>query len=75
MSAGTRCFPYQWVKLQNYESRTLFFITTLQYHCILGLAEIKPVCIDKKIKPVQYMVQTETKMASLPAGTLQDWLD
>ena len=25
----------------NYESRKLFFMTSLQFHCILGLAEIK----------------------------------
>ena len=36
MSPGTHCFPYQ-----TYESRTLFFMTSLQYHCILGLTEIK----------------------------------
>ena len=28
-------------KLQTYESRTLFLMTSLQYHCILGLTEIK----------------------------------
>ena len=27
--------------LQTYESKTLFFMTSLQYYCILGLAEIK----------------------------------
>ena len=32
-------------------------------------------CIDKKIQTCKYMVQTETKMASLPAGTLQNWLN
>ena len=37
----TRCFPYQGVQLQTYESRTLFLLTSLQYYCILGLAEIK----------------------------------
>ena len=26
-------------QLQTYESRTLFLMTSLQYHCILGLAE------------------------------------
>ena len=28
------------IKLQIYESRTLFLMTLLQYYCILGLAEI-----------------------------------
>ena len=28
-------------QLQIYESRTLFLMTSLQYYCILGLAEIK----------------------------------
>ena len=28
-------------QLQTYESRTLFLMTSLQYYCILGLAEIK----------------------------------
>ena len=28
-------------QLQTYESRTLFLMTSLKYHCILGLAEIK----------------------------------
>ena len=37
----TRCFPYQGVQLLTYESRTLFLLTSLQYYCILGLAEIK----------------------------------
>ena len=41
MGPGTRWYPYQWVQLQTYESRTLFFISSLQYHFILGLAEIK----------------------------------
>ena len=41
MGPKTRCFPYQWVQLQTYESRTLFLMTSLQYYCILGLAEIK----------------------------------
>ena len=41
MVPGTHCFPYQWVQLQTYESRTLFLMKILQYHCILGLAEIK----------------------------------
>ena len=41
MGPGTRCFPYQYVQLQTYESRTLFLMTSLQYYCILGLAEIK----------------------------------
>ena len=40
MGTGTRCFPYQWVQLQTYESRTLFLMTSLQYYCIRGLAEI-----------------------------------
>ena len=38
---GTLFFPYQWVQLQTYEFSTLFFMTGLRYHCILGLAEIK----------------------------------
>ena len=33
--------PYQRVQLQIYESRILFLMTSLQYYCILGLAEIK----------------------------------
>ena len=41
MGPGTPCFPYQWVQLQTFESRKLFFMTSLQFHCILGLAEIK----------------------------------
>ena len=27
MGPGTHCFPYQWVQLQTYESRTLLFMT------------------------------------------------
>ena len=49
MGPGTRCFPYQWVQLQTYESRTLLFMTSLQYHCILGLAEMKLRTQEKKI--------------------------
>ena len=41
MGPGTHCFPYQWIQLQIYESRTLFFMISLQYHCILGHAGIK----------------------------------
>ena len=41
MGPRTRCFPYQQVQLQTYESRILFLMTSLQYYCILGLAEIK----------------------------------
>ena len=41
MGPVTRCFLCQWVQLQTNESRTLFLMTSLQYHCILGLAEIK----------------------------------
>ena len=48
MGAGTRCFPYQWVQLQTYESRTLFLMASLQYYCILGLAEIKAYKIMRK---------------------------
>ena len=33
MGPGTRCFPYQWVQLQTYESKTLFLMTSLQYYC------------------------------------------
>ena len=40
MGPGSRCFPYKWVQLQTYESRTLFLMTSLQYYCILGLVEI-----------------------------------
>ena len=50
MGPGTRCFPYKSVKLQTYESRTLFLMTSLQYSCILGLAEIKTLHLrDKNI--------------------------
>ena len=45
----TRCFPYQWVQLQTYESKTLVFMTSLQYHCILGLAEMKTLHRREKI--------------------------
>ena len=41
MGPGTRCFTYQCVQLQTYESRTLFLMLSLQYYCILRLAEIK----------------------------------
>ena len=41
MGPGTRCFLYQWVQLQTYESRTLILMMSLQYYCILELAEIK----------------------------------
>ena len=41
MGPGTCCFPYQLAQLQAYESRTLFSMTSLQFYCILGLAEIK----------------------------------
>ena len=32
MGPGTRCFTYQCVQLQTYESRTLFLMLGLQYH-------------------------------------------
>ena len=38
MGPWTRCFQYQWVQLQIYESQTLFLMTSLQYYCIPGLA-------------------------------------
>ena len=41
MGPGTHCFPYQCVQLLTYESRTLFFMTNMQYYCILGLADIE----------------------------------
>ena len=41
MSPGTLCSHINESQLQTYESRTLFLMTSLQYHCILGLAEIK----------------------------------
>ena len=40
MGPGTRCFRYQWVQLQTYESRTLYLMTSLRYDCILGLSEL-----------------------------------
>ena len=49
MGPGTRCFLYQGVQLQTYESRTLFLMTGLQYYCILGLAEIKTLYPRDKI--------------------------
>ena len=49
MSPWTRCFPYQWVQLQTYEAITLFLMTSLQYYCILGLAEIKTLHPSDKI--------------------------
>ena len=36
-------------QLQTYESRTLFLMTSLQYYCILGLAEIKTLHLRDKI--------------------------
>ena len=41
MGPGTGYFQYQWVQLQIYESQTLFLMTSLQYYCMLGLADIK----------------------------------
>ena len=54
MGPGTHshCFPYQWAQMQTcpgnvcvfsslFTSWTLFFMTSLQYHCILGLTVIK----------------------------------
>ena len=41
MSPGTHCLHINESQLQTHEFRTLFFMTSLQYHCILGLAEIK----------------------------------
>ena len=42
MGPGTRCFQYQHEShLLTYESKTLFLMTSLQYYCIPGLAEIK----------------------------------
>ena len=49
MGPGTRFFPYQWVQLQTYESRTLLFMTSLQYHCILGFAKVKTLHPREKI--------------------------
>ena len=37
------------VHLQTYESRTLFLMKSLQYYCILGLAEIKTLLPRDKI--------------------------
>ena len=63
MGPGTHCFPYQWVQLQTYESQTLFFMEILQYHCILGLAEIKILHprekIDSKMQDAQVKKITE----------------
>ena len=36
MGAGTRCFPYQWVQLQTYESRTLFLLTYVRTHAYVS---------------------------------------
>ena len=41
MGPGTRCFPYHWVLLRTYEFITLFYMTSLHNHCILGLSEVK----------------------------------
>ena len=43
-------------QLQIYESRTLFLMTILQYYYILGLAEIKNLCMP------------ETKVSAKDAG-------
>ena len=55
MGPRTHSFQHQWVQLQTSESRTLFLMTSLQYYCILGLAEIK-ICIP------------ETKLCTKDAG-------
>ena len=36
-------------QLQTFESRSLFFMISLQYHCILGLTEIKTLHPKKKL--------------------------
>ena len=59
---GTRCFPYQWVQLQTYESRTLFFMINLQYHCILGLAEMKTLHPRDKIMNKRSMQDAQVKL-------------
>ena len=41
MGPGTRFFLYQCVPLQIMSPRTLFFLIRLQYHCILGLSDLK----------------------------------
>ena len=41
MGPGTRCFQYQWVPTANLWVQTLFLMTSLQYYCIPGLAEMK----------------------------------
>ena len=41
MGTWTRCFLINESQLQTHESRTLFLMTSLQYYCILELAEIK----------------------------------
>ena len=50
MGPGTRCFLYQWVPVANlWVQNTIFFIISLQYHCTLGLAEIKTLHARDKI--------------------------
>ena len=41
MGPGTRCFPYQWVQVQTYESRKLFLMTSLQYHASWDSLKLK----------------------------------
>ena len=41
MGPGTRISNINESLLQTYESKTLFLMTSLQYYCIPGLAEIK----------------------------------
>ena len=44
-------------QLQTYESRTLFLMTSLQYYCILGLAEIKTLHPRDKIMCKKYRMR------------------
>ena len=51
------------------ESRTLFFMTSLQYHCILGLSERKTLHSSAKVK-VKY-AGCAGKKKSLQVGLIQ----
>ena len=70
MGPWTHCFPYQLVQLQMYESRKLFFMTSLQCHCILGLAEIyseiKTLHLGAKMHDAQVKLELSENLTIAP---------
>ena len=58
-------------QLQTYESRTLFFMTSLQYHCILRLAKLKTLHLRGKITSKKKQDAQEKKITAQKTEELQ----